>query len=336
MSHIHSGFAVPRHFVFILADGSFVVQWDENRVQDLLTGKVQAFSREKFGHLITDYELNQLKSAGRVEHFTRSYVWIYALPEQNRYSVQLKSLERNRIRSYYVSTGIAEEHYQAVCALLEQLDLAEEFAPEIRSGTVTILGKDGGLFHQLEEAEQAQRLLASRAPDAFGEAVVAFVEKDEDSLNQEVSADGDPVDLATIIASQTDTELTDGKSVVLLIIDPEEQNAVYSLCAELRMNVQVASSGSEAIRMLEDGHSDLLIMDLHLPDMHGWELLAKLKELDLLDRLPLIVISEPSDAANQQSFALTVAKVNVYLVKPVSRARLRQNIWMSLKTRYTP
>jgi CheY-like chemotaxis protein len=336
MSHIHSGFAVPRHFVFILADGSFVVQWDETRVQDLLTGKVQAFSRETFGHLITDYELNQLKSAGRVEHFTRSYVWIYALPEQDRYSTAPKTLERNRIRSYYVSTGIAEEHYDSVCALLEQLGTTGEFVPQIRSNMIVILGRDGALFHQLEEAEQAQRLLAARAPEAFSEAVVAFVEKDEDSLNQEASINGDSVDLATIIASQTDTELTEGKTVVLLIIDPEERYAIYSLCAEVRMNIQVASSGGEAVRLLEDGHSDLLIMDLHLPDMHGWELLAKLKELDLLDQLPVIVISEPSDAANQQSFALTVAKVNVYLVKPVSRARLRQNIWMSLKQRHTP
>jgi CheY-like chemotaxis protein len=336
MSHIHSGFAVPRHFVFILADGSFVVQWDENRVQDLLTGKVLPFSRENFGHLITDYELNQLKSAGRVEHFTRSYVWLFALPEQGRYSVQPKPLERNRIRNYYLSTPLPESQYEAIGALLEQAGLSQDFTPRIRDGLIVILGKDGVLFGQLEAAEQSQRQLASKVPEFFKDAVVAFVETDEETLNQEINPDGDTVDLATIIASQTDTELTEGKAVVLLIVDAEELSSIESLCAELKMNVQVASSGGEAIRLLEDGHSDLLIMDLQLPDMHGWEMLAKLNELDLLNQVPVIVLGEPSDAANQQSFALTVAKVDVYLVKPVSRARLRQNIWMSLKGRLAP
>ncbi len=71
-------------------------------------------------------------------------------------------------------------------------------------------------------------------------------------------------------------------------------------------------------------------MDLLLSDMHGWEMLGKMKEIDSLRNMVTIVLAEGS-MSNQQSFALTVAKVDIYLVKPVSRARLRQNIWMSLK-----
>jgi hypothetical protein len=48
------------------------------------------------------------------------------------------------------------------------------------------------------------------------------------------------------------------------------------------------------------------------------------------------MLAEAESAANLQSFALAVARVSVFLVKPVSMARLRQNIWMALKGHYQP
>ena len=96
------------------------------------------------------------------------------------------------------------------------------------------------------------------------------------------------------------------------------------------MNVRVAGKGGEALEYLEDGHSDLLIMDLKLPDMHGWAMLGKLKEITSLRDLPVIVLAEAA-GGNQNALALTVAKVDVYLVKPVSKSRLRQNIWLSVQ-----
>src|SRR5262249_43708848 len=120
------------------------------------------------------------------------------------------------------------------------------------------------------------------------------------------------------------------KELVLIINLEEERNGILDLCREMKLNVHVAKNGGEGIQLLEDGHSDLLIMDLQLPDMHGWEVLGKAKEIDSLRDLVTIVLAEHS-MSNQQSLALAVAKVDVYLVKPVSKARLRQNIWMALK-----
>ena len=84
--------------------------------------------------------------------------------------------------------------------------------------------------------------------------------------------------------------------------------------------------------MLEDWQTDLLIMDLQLPDMHGWEMLSKMREVDKLRHLPVIVIAEPSVTADQ-SLSSAVAQVDAFLVKPISKARIRQNIWMALKNR---
>jgi CheY-like chemotaxis protein len=96
------------------------------------------------------------------------------------------------------------------------------------------------------------------------------------------------------------------------------------------MDVHIAEAGWEALQLLEDGHPDIFLMDLELPDIHGWALISKLKEITPLRNLPIIVIAEHS-TSDRQSLAFTVANIDLYLVKPVSKARLRQNIWMSLK-----
>jgi hypothetical protein len=60
-----SGAAVARQQVFTLSDGSFVVQWDEKNVQELLTGQYRPYDHKKILVTVTDYELNRLQLAGR-------------------------------------------------------------------------------------------------------------------------------------------------------------------------------------------------------------------------------------------------------------------------------
>jgi hypothetical protein len=43
------------------------------------------------------------------------------------------------------------------------------------------------------------------------------------------------------------------------------------------------------------------------------------------------MIADHRSKSDDQAFALTVGKVDVYLVKPISMAQLRLNIWLTLK-----
>lgn len=336
MRRVFTGAAVPRHAVFILSDGAFVVQWDEARVQELLTGRYRRYDRRHFGHHITDYELNQLKAAGRVEHFNRSYVWLYALPEQNRFS-RLKSLERSRgrVRAYYLNTNLSQSQYAMAERALEAAGLADRCCVQMRDDQVAIVGADGRLITELPVVEGLQKQLRASAADLFHNTVVAFVDvQDADSiLHPELEQSAEPDDLATLFASQTDTRVTQGKRVVLVCRGEEEQRFLAELCDELLMQVRTTLSAVEALAMLEDERPDLLMMQMELLDMHGWELLGKLKEAGALNQVPVIALAEYSTSTNQQAFALTVPEVEVFLIKPISRARLRQNIWMVMAAR---
>ncbi|MCB9453642.1 MAG: response regulator [Anaerolineaceae bacterium] len=333
MKKVLSGAAVPRHSVFTLTDGAFVIQWDEAQVQDLLSGDYRPFRYEDIGHPVTDYELNQLKSAGRVEHFNRAYVWLYALPETGRHSY-LQVLQRGRelVRMYYLNTTLLAGDLPQVQQALADSGVFANYTPYLRGERVVLSGKDGALFASLEDVENAQKQLHAVAP-ALGDLMVAFIEVKQQLVSGEheiLPANHDD-DLATIIASQTDTSVTRGRQVVVVGGELDSLRAIVSLCQDMEMRVHPVESGVDALRALEDDLPDLLVMDMQLPDMHGWELLAKLREIVDFSRFRVVVIAPASSGQNEQTLALGVAKVDVYLVKPVSLARLRQNIWMVLK-----
>ncbi len=336
MNRILSGSAVSRHHVFILADGAFVVQWGETHVQDLLSGRYRKYENHDFGHAITDYELNQLKTAGRVEHYNRTYVWLYALPEQGRFS-ELKTQERSRqrVRSYYLNTTLPKSQLEDVQACLNSNGLSGDFLARVRSDLVIILGKKGAPFPQLTDAENGQKQLMAKAADLFRDTAVAFIEATSanSGMSRPLERAAEGTDLASVIASQTDTSVTDGKMVVLAGGNEDERLAIRDLFQKMKLVVREAATANDTLYLLEDCNPDMLVMDLLMPDMHGWAMLGKVKEIDTLRQLTTVVIADHTASPNEQTFALTVAKVNVYLVKPVSMARLRQNVWMALKER---
>ncbi|MGQ9887003.1 MAG: response regulator [Aggregatilineales bacterium] len=326
-----SGSPVPRRAVFILADGSFVVQWDEGRVQELLSGRYRKIEDSDYGHAITNYELNQLKAAGRVEHYDQRFVWLYALPETNRFNHELKLYtSSNRVRSYYLNTTLPRARIREVQAALASLGLDKEYLARERGDLIAVLGRNGAPFRHLKDAERAQKHLIAHLPELLQHTAIAFIETTS-SYKQQTEVTAAPVDLEAIIASQTDVSITTGRRVVVVTSSHEERDAICGLLGEMKMEAHCAATGLDGLQALQDYEPHLMIMDFHLPDMHGWELLAKIKEIDSLSALPIIVIADHSASSDDQAFALTVAKVEVYLIRPISMAQLRQNMWLTLK-----
>lgn len=319
-----TGSPVPRYQVFTLVDGVFAVQWDSKYVQELLTGHYRAYEHQKdFGHPITDYELKQLKAAGRVEHFNRRYVWLYALPERGRFD--LKVMDRaNRVRTYYLSTTLSKRDLGGIQSLLDDIGVSEEFLARIRNDFVIILGRNGAPFRTVQEVERAQDKLQSRAPEAFQDLTIAFIESKMNSpQNQPYEENSVSYNLDEIIASQVDTSSLAGKRVVLAVTQDEEREVLGELFED-KMNLQIyaVSSGGEAINALEDTAPDLLVMDVKLADMHGWQLLGMMREIHSLRMLPVVAIMD-----EPQVVPLGNVKS---VIRPVSMSRLRHTVWTLL------
>jgi hypothetical protein len=80
-----SGTPVNRDWVYVLQDGTIVIEWEEGTLQDVQTGD---FLRQgAFGHPVQDNELERLRLNGRIEKFDARMVYLRALPEFKRKTI---------------------------------------------------------------------------------------------------------------------------------------------------------------------------------------------------------------------------------------------------------
>ncbi|MGA3201995.1 MAG: response regulator [Bryobacteraceae bacterium] len=93
--------------------------------------------------------------------------------------------------------------------------------------------------------------------------------------------------------------------------------------------VQEAGNGMEALQQLESGVFDLMLLDVIMPEMDGYEVLARLKQNPSLCDLPVIMISALDEA---QSVARCIEMgAEDYLTKPFEPVILRARIGASLE-----
>lgn len=88
--------------------------------------------------------------------------------------------------------------------------------------------------------------------------------------------------------------------------------------------VETVANGAEVCQRLREMPPDVLLLDIGLPDMDGWEVLSWVRAEPSLDGLPVIVLSGYSDAADRSR--AEEEGVSGYLVKPFRPVDLRNAI----------
>jgi CheY-like chemotaxis protein len=87
-------------------------------------------------------------------------------------------------------------------------------------------------------------------------------------------------------------------------------------------DVQVAHSGEEAIAMAQQQPPDLVLCDLGMPGMDGYEICRRLRRLPALQYTAMVAVS--GYGGESQVRASKEAGFDQHLVKPISRADLVQ------------
>ncbi|HLF99888.1 MAG TPA: response regulator [Acidimicrobiia bacterium] len=108
---------------------------------------------------------------------------------------------------------------------------------------------------------------------------------------------------------------------VLVVDDEEDLRILLRLELEAEgARVWEASSGAEAIDILATTTVDVMLLDLALPDMDGFEVLERLGERGDLPRMRVIVVSAHADENRVRR--ARAAGCDAYLYKPFSSAEL--------------
>jgi CheY-like chemotaxis protein/signal transduction histidine kinase len=111
---------------------------------------------------------------------------------------------------------------------------------------------------------------------------------------------------------------TDGPFSVLIIDDdPMVQHLVRGQLESEQFRVVSASDGVEGLTMARELRPTVILLDIHLPRLDGWTVLAELKSDPVLAQIPVIMMSVEEQRARGYSFGACE-----YLVKPVEPDRL--------------
>ncbi|MBV9864615.1 MAG: PAS domain S-box protein [Abitibacteriaceae bacterium] len=112
-------------------------------------------------------------------------------------------------------------------------------------------------------------------------------------------------------------------SMVLSIEDNASNYRLIETILARRPWIQLvgAMQGSLGLELAHQHHPDLILLDLHLPDIMGWEVLSRLRESPDTRDIPVVVIS--ADATSAQIKRLLTppdgqARANAYLTKPLN------------------
>ena len=124
-------------------------------------------------------------------------------------------------------------------------------------------------------------------------------------------------------------ERGNGNARSVLVVEDSENSAAMLEIAFLGIpNVAVLLTGSavEAMRILDSGdaHVNVIVTDLNMPRMDGFELIRRVRADRRLANLPIIVVSADTDPTTPSRVA--ELGVDAFFPKPFSPAQVRRKL----------
>lgn len=120
------------------------------------------------------------------------------------------------------------------------------------------------------------------------------------------------------------------KYKVLIVDDiPENIQTLGEMIKDFDLDVKIAEGGQEAINIIDSYTPDIILLDLMMPRVNGWDVIDHVREKYSKNEMVIIVVSLLSNKDNiDECYELGA---NDYIIKPVIKARLTSSIESHLR-----
>ncbi len=137
----------------------------------------------------------------------------------------------------------------------------------------------------------------------------------------------DPVEILPMMGKSSGPAEAATRQRVILYIEDNISNLKLLervLARRPATKLMAAMQGGMGVDLAREHRPDLILLDLHLPDMNGREVLARLRAGENTRDIPVIVVS--ADATDEQIKRLKAAGARDYLTKPLDVRLFNQSI----------
>ncbi len=117
----------------------------------------------------------------------------------------------------------------------------------------------------------------------------------------------------------------DRKKVVCIEDEPEMIDLVKLILGRKGFQVVGANGGREGLALIEREKPNLVLLDLMMPDMDGWEVYQQMKAREDMKTIPVIIVTAKAQSIDRV-LGLHIAKVDDYITKPFGPQELLESV----------
>ena len=134
--------------------------------------------------------------------------------------------------------------------------------------------------------------------------------------------------MADISPSKRYPELK-GKRVLVVDDNALNREVAADFLDLVGIQVELATDGEQALKVLERQSFDLVLMDVHMPNMDGMQATRAIRQQPILHNLPVIALT--AQARTEDREAIEAAGMNAHLSKPIDDKLLYETLcqWMT-------
>jgi two-component system cell cycle response regulator len=189
--------------------------------------------------------------------------------------------------------------------LITALDGAEEKKKGLEAGADEFLNKP------VNDAELAARIVSLLKLKKYREQLKSRKESERRLLNDAVCAD--KIDKKVYLPS------------ILIVEDTENDARILStFLDEFSNKVRIVTNGRDALEMIKHDTFDIVLLDILMPDMNGYEVCRRIKQNDETCPIQVVMVTNLTDLDSKIRGIELGA--DDYLVKPVNKDELRVRV----------
>jgi len=213
---------------------------------------------------------------------------------------------------------LAAEKFGAAAESIEAIHSAVALpVDEILNDAVNVMERYIG--HEPEVVDRLQRILRNA--------------RDIKQVIQKIGQKMAPAQAHPQVTETEQRALLHGRRILVVDADENVRTAAHNLLERYGCAVETAHDGVEAlsmVRMMIDGEYAVIISDIRLPDMNGYEFMLKLKEM--MDPVPLVLMTGFGYDPEHSIVKARQAGLKAVLYKPFRLDQLLSNVELILKT----